>query len=255
MRMNTIKTFPTSEILFQTAAKDFVQRTTQAVKARGICNVVLSGVNTPKSFFACLTHATFASHIPWQHIRFFFGDERYVPANDPASNYHRAQTFLFSKIPVPPENIFRIPTTELAHATAATQHYAQILRDLFYLPEGQFPPFDITYLGLGDNAHTASLMPNTPLVEKYCGAHAQQDKLVASLWVEALAMYPIPLTPPAINHSDAIIFLIEGENKAAAVQKVLEGEKNPLKYPAQLIKNAIWFLDRAAASQLTRSHT
>lgn len=250
--MDSITVFLTSDNLFQAAAEDFAVRTLRVIEKKGICNVVLSGGNTPKKFFDALVNYDDknAKKIAWDKIRFFFGDERYVPLNDPQSNYHTAQQFLFSKVAIPMGNIYAVPT-ELDSAAASAEQYEKILRELFHLKASEWPAFDITYLGMGDNGHTASLMPFTDLVESYIRDNSD-NLLVASLWVEPLKMFRITLTPPAINHSDYIVFLVEGEAKAPALKEVFEIKKEPLKYPAILIKNAVWFVDQAAASMLSR---
>jgi 6-phosphogluconolactonase len=200
----------------------------------------LSGGNTPKHFFDALSHIEFCRHqTPWRQIQFFFGDERYVAADDPASNYHMAYEHLFAKVPVRTDYIYPIPT-DIQDPKIAAQKYAEMIKNVC---------FDLLYLGLGDDAHTASLMPQSTAL------NASPDQTVVALWVEKLNMYRITLTPIALNNSHDIIFLVTGTNKAAAVQAVLEGVQNPEQYPAQLIhckygKN-IWYLDQAAAAELS----
>ena len=244
--------FSSSDELFKVAAEDFILKSSKSIKEKGVCNIVLAGGNTPKKFFeTVLKLASENKKIAWDKMRFFFGDERYVPADDPQSNYFTAQQFLFSKVPVLQQNIFRIPT-ELVNAAECAKQYEETLRKLFSLKDFQWPAFDITYLGMGDNGHTASLMPFTDFVSEYVQHPDVSPKIVASMWVEALKMFRITLTPPAINHSQHIIFLVEGESKASALKEVLEKRNNPVQYPALLIKNAVWFVDQAAASQLEK---
>lgn len=237
-----IKIFPDLPDLFQTAAKDFAQRAMERIDQKDLFNIAISGGNTPKSFFEILAQ----QKIPWEKIRFFFTDERYVPVDDTENNYHMADQYLFSKISIPRENIFRIPT-EFKNPEEAVKEYEMILRKAFCIAETdhQFPGFDIVYLGLGDDGHTASLMPFSKLVFK-------KHQLVASLWVPKLKMYRITLTPSAINHSESIIFLVTGANKASAVSAVLEGKYEPDRYPGQLIDETegktIWYLDQTAAN-------
>lgn len=243
-----ITTFSQPESLFQTAAKDFFTRATAAIQEKGYCNVVLSGGQTPKKFYtAVVNNVALSQKMAWGKIRFFFGDERYVAADDPQSNYHTAKEYLFSKLPIAQENIFRMPT-ELPNAMETAKQYETTLKKIF---TSAWPTFDITYLGMGDNGHTASLMPFTDLVKDYID-HPGDELLpwVAGLWVAALKMYRITLTPPAINHSKHIIFLVEGIEKAAALKEVLIHQNNPLQYPAIMIQQAHWFVDTAAASQL-----
>ena len=251
--MNEIFQFSNSPDLFDTAAKNFMDRSLAAVKEKGVFTVVLSGGETPKLFFDCLsTVEDYKKNIPWQHIRFFFGDERYVSHDDINSNYHTAYEHLFSRVPVKSENIYPIPTHRTDPAEAA-KDYEKTLRIALQISDHALPEFDAVYLGLGANAHTASLMPLSDVVMHYA-QNKINDQLVASLWLPEQNMYRITLTPKAINNSLDIIFLVSGENKAAAVWNVLEGSYDPEHYPAQLIQSAhgktFWYLDNLAARKL-----
>jgi 6-phosphogluconolactonase len=254
-RNNKVTIFHNAQDLFQFAAEDFMHRALTAIADKGVFSVVLSGGNTPKLFFDTLAGIKFyKNNIPWQQIQFFFGDERYVPANDVESNYHMAYEHLFSKVPIHPENIHRI-LTEFKDPKEAAADYEKALRKVFFIKDDAFPSFDLLYLGLGDDAHTASLMPFSDVVTYYTknsSPHAH-NKLVASIFTTELS-HRITLTPTAINHAKNIIFLVVGKNKAAAAQKVLEGQINPQHYPAQLIRcvdnQTIWYLDKEAAKKL-----
>ncbi len=249
--------FPDAATLFAAAAKDFETRAINAVKAKGLFDVVLAGGNTPKAFYEAVTRLTdYKNRIPWQYIRFFFGDERYVPADDKQSNYHLAYEYLFSKAPINPESIYRIPT-EFEQPDAAASAYDSLLRKVLRLADNTLLPFDLVYLGLGDDAHTASLMPASAVV-KHAAENPLQDTnhpLAAALQLPASGLYRITLTPNAINHSQQIIFLVNGANKATAVWEALAGPRNPAEVPAQLIHCAhgstLWYLDQLAASQLS----
>jgi 6-phosphogluconolactonase len=255
-----ITIFTNANDLFQFAAKDFSQRASAAVNDKGIFSVVLAGGNTPKLFFDTLTDIEYyKKNIPWQQIQFFFGDERYVPSDDAESNYYMAYEHLFSKVPVNPKNIYRIPT-EFNDPKNAAKNYEQTLRRVFHIKDNAIPQFDLLYLGLGDNAHTASLMPLSDIV-KYYAERSLSDKnnqLVASLFVSESNMYRITLTPNVINNAKDIIFLVTGSNKATAVWKVLEDQTDPLHNPAQLIHSVhgktIWYLDQLAAKKLSISN-
>ncbi len=244
---NKIIIFSSSQDLFKTAVEDFVRLAIAAVTEKGEFTVVLSGGNTAKLFFNAFVEDETKQRIPWPQIKFFFGDERYVPADDPESNYHSAQELLFSKVAVPAENIYRIPT-EFSDPKASAEAYEKTIRE--------FPQFDLVYLGLGDDGHTASLMPYSDVV-KACPESGAQDKnsrWVESLWVPHLKMYRITLTPCAINRSAGVCFMVTGVSKAPAVAQTLEGPVDPQRYPAQLIQCAeekvIWYLDQAAAEKL-----
>jgi 6-phosphogluconolactonase len=253
---NEITVFSSPNDLFQFAAKDFACRALAAVKDKGIFSVALAGGNTPKLFFDTLTGVEdYKNNIPWQQIQFFFGDERYVSADNAESNYRMAYERLFSKAPVNPKNIYRI-STEFSDPKDAAKDYEQTLRKVFHIKGNALPAFDLLYLGLGEDAHTASLMPLSDVVMDYA-KNPLRDKhnaLVVSTFVAELNMYRITLTPTAINRAKNIIFLVTGKNKANAVWKSLKGQTDPLHYPAQLIHSVygktIWYLDQAAAGQV-----
>lgn len=257
-RNNEIYILPNLKDLFLRVAEDFTHRAIAAVQTRDEFTVVLPGGNTPKLLFTTLVETKFyRDKIPWHKIKFFFGDERYVPLDDVESNYHMVNQYLFSKVPVLVENIYRIPT-ELSNPNLAAKDYEQTLYSIFHLKEKQFPKFDLVYLGLGEDGHTASLMPQSEVVVNYCnsdpGNAPEKYRLVVALWLQKTNKYRITLTPAAINNAANVVFLVTGENKAEAVREVLEGPLNPKKYPAQLIHclndKTIWYLDQTAASKL-----
>ncbi len=240
-----IKIFPNAPDLFKAAAADFMHRVIETLERKSAFTVVLSGGNTANFFLDSLV-MYYKEHIPWDQIHFFWGDERYVPMEDAESNYHMAYEHLFSKADIPAKNIHRIPT-EFEDPKQAAQQYELTLRKFFNLNGEAYPKFDLVYLGLGENAHTASLMP-------FSDALTASKQLVTSLWVPELNRYRITLTAHTFNQSLSIIFLVSGENKKLAVWDVLEGPLLPEHYPAQLIQSlhgkTIWYLDKAAAGKL-----
>lgn len=253
-----LKIFPTSVDLFEAAVVDFIRCADAAVAAQGVFTVVLSGGNTAKFFFDALVASERRQRrIPWRRIKFFFGDERYVPADEAESNYFSAKECLFSKVAVLAENIYRMPT-EFDDPKMGAKKYAETIRRVFHLDNGELPKFDLVYLGLGEDGHTASLMPGSEIVKNYAENTVldENDPLVTALWAPQQQMYRITLTPGAINHSAGISFLVTGINKASAVQHTLEGPWQPQQYPAQLIhcanENLIWYLDQQAAGNIGR---
>ena len=253
-KQQEITIFPDANELFQFAAKDFSRRAAIEVRDKGQFTVVLSGGKTPELFFDALSSSDlYKENIPWADIHFFFGDERYVASDDRQSNYNTAYEHLFAKLPINPNNVFRIPTDLDSPATSANE-YERILKN--FSKANDCPRFDLVYLGLGTNAHTASLMPSSDIVRLYA-EHERIDKdskLVVSLYDTDSGMYRITLTPLALNNSSNIIFLVTGKNKQNAVYEVLTGNAEPLHYPAQLIHSihgqTIWYLDAAAAGKL-----
>lgn len=252
--LKNIHLFYDQKELFNAAAFDFKERAIHAVAKQGRFTVALSGGDTPKHFFNALIQIK--NDIPWEKIQFYFGDERYVSWQDAESNYKNAYDYLFSKLPIQIKNIYPIPTN-LSDPNEAAKIYAKTLCRALPFKKNKLPFFDLIYLGLGDDAHTASLMPSSELVKLYSKkptTHINEESLVASVWVPALNMYRITLTPPMINNSDMIIFMVTGIKKQYAVHNVLEGSYDPIIYPAQLIhdhdKN-VWYLDKLAAAQLS----
>jgi 6-phosphogluconolactonase len=243
----SLKVFPSAEQLFHFVAQDFSRRAIEAVCTRGRFCVVLSGGETPKSFFDILAQESdLRETTPWKQIFFFFGDERYVPIDDERSNYRAANEHLFSKLPIEPDHIFPISTT-FQEPDRAAQEYENTIRSVFHLPDDAFPAFDFVYLGLGEDAHTASLMPGSE-------ALLDSGRLVVAVSLPNGEEYRVTLTPKTINHAKVIAFLVIGEKKASAVREVLEGPRDPRRLPAQLIRSiegeTLWLLDIAAGLKL-----
>src|SRR5207248_9403854 len=131
-----------------------------------------------------------------------FSDERYVPADDPESNYGMANETLLSKVPVPKENIFPVPT-DAGSAEAAAAMYEQTLRSFFKLKAGELPRFDLILLGMGPDGHTASLFPGTAALE-------ENQRLVVANWVEKFNTYRVTFTFPVLNNAASVVFLVSG---------------------------------------------
>jgi 6-phosphogluconolactonase len=241
-----LRRLTTPQDLFQAAAEEVLRAATRAVAERGRFTIALSGGSTPRNMYTLIA-ANAATTLPWDRMFFFFGDERHVPPDDPDSNYRMANESLLAKIPVPPANVFRIPA-ENPDADAAAGMYEQTLRKFFALAPGEFPRFDLILLGIGPDGHTASLFPETAALQ-------EKTRLVVANWVEKLDTSRITLTLPVLNHARCVAFLVSGIDKAAALHEVLEGKAPAEKYPSKLVQPSegklIWFVDRAAASELS----
>lgn len=228
-----------------TALADFVvTKANEAIQQHGRFSFVLSGGSSPKKLFELLASDRYREQIDWTNVFFFFGDERYVPADHIDSNFLMAKKALFDALQISPGQIFRMKT-ELAPDEAALA-YEKDLQAYFF---NNLVRFDLVLLGLGDDAHTASLFPHTSVLQ-------EKTSLVKALYIDKVKMNRITLTAPCINQAAAIAFLVYGPSKAEAIQHVLEGEQNIQEYPAQLIRpnggSLHWFLDEAAASRLTK---
>jgi 6-phosphogluconolactonase len=240
-----LRRLTTPQDLFQAAAEEFIRAATESIAKRGRFTVALSGGSTPKNMYALIA-ANASTTLPWAQMFFFWGDERHVPPDDPESNYRMAYEALLSKVPVPAENIFRVPT-ENPDATVAAATYDQTLRKFFEVAQGEFPRFDLILLGLGPDGHTASLFPETAALQ-------EKSQLVVANWVEKFKTNRITFTLPVLNAARCVAFLVSGIDKAAVLREVLESDASGEKYPSKLVRPSdgklIWFVDRAAASEL-----
>ncbi len=208
---------------------------------------VLSGGGSPKRLYELLTSEKYKKRLEWDKTFFFFGDERFVPAGDQERNSLMAKNTLFDHLNTKEDHIFKVDTSNTPEM-AASKYEKDIIGHF-----GKKPVvFDLILLGLGDDAHTASLFPGTPILE-------EKEAGIRSVYLEDKNTHRISMTYPLINQAREIAFLAFGENKSDAAHQVLKGERNTKKYPAQLIKsesgNTEWFLDKAAASRLERSKT
>lgn len=204
----------------------------EAIAKRGFFAVALAGGGTPKVFYEGLATAD----LPWDKFYVFWGDERYVPADHPDSNYRMAKEALLDRVPIPTQQIFPFPT-QSGNPQADASTYGDRLRKVF---QTSVPTMDCTLLGVGTDGHTASLFPDTEALNSQ-----------ASVAVGSKSGEPrLTLTYPSLNASRRIVFWIAGEGKAEIVSKLLMSDEG---LPAQRIQPAgdlIWMLDRAAASKL-----
>ena len=241
-----VRRLTTPQDLFQAAAEEIIRDAADAVAQRGRFTIALSGGSTPRNLYTLIA-ANASASLPWDQMFFFWGDERHVPSGDPESNYRMARETLLSKIRVPAANIFPIPA-ENPDASVAAESYEQTLRKFFDVASGEFPRFDLILLGMGPDGHTASLFPETAALQ-------EKSRLVVANWVEKLKTSRITLTLPVLNAARCVAFLVSGTDKAAVLREVLEGNGPAEKYPSKLVRpgegKLIWFVDRAAASELS----
>ena len=231
--------FDTPDEVIKALADFFIDTANNAIKKNGECSIVLSGGNSPKKLYELLTTPVYKNKTDWTKFWFFFGDERYVPFTDKDNNGLMAKQALFDSLSIDAAKIFYI-NTGLTPDAAADDYAKKIITHFGDKPV----QFDLILLGLGDNAHTASLFPHTNVLH-------EKKALMRAVSVDELNSYRISMTAPLINEAHEIVFLVYGAAKAEAVRHVLKGEKNIEDYPAQLIGTADesvhWFLDKAAA--------
>jgi 6-phosphogluconolactonase len=204
--------------------------------------VALSGGSTPKPLYQHLAEAPLRDRFPWDRAEFVFGDERFVHPGDPASNFGMACAAFLNHVPVPAAHIHPVPTENVTLDEAVAQYEATLVA----LNGGPTldparPLLDVTLLGLGDDGHTASLIPGQPVLNE------------RTHWVAAVGHgRPEPritLTYPPLESSGATVFLVSGEGKRAILDQVLSG---PSDVPAGRLApkgELFWFVDRAAAGR------
>jgi 6-phosphogluconolactonase len=236
------------------AARYFARLADQYCIGSGRFTVALSGGSTPRKMYSILAEEPFLDTVPWSSIYFFWGDERCVLPSHEDSNYRMAHETLLSKVPVPPENICRVPT-ELEGPERIAEEYSARLTQFFLTggsrsqtaPLSHVPRFDLVLLGMGPDGHTASLFPHT-------SALGESARIAVANYVEKLDVHRITLTAATINNARNVTFVAGGEDKAETLKNVIEGSYQPEVYPSQLIHprngTLLWMVDEAAARLL-----
>jgi 6-phosphogluconolactonase len=191
-----------------------------ALQEQGRFTIALAGGGTPKPLYEALS----TQDLPWDKIHVFWGDERYVPADHPDSNQGMARSAWLDKVDIPSANIHPMPTDGATPAADAEKHEAQ-LREFFGLQAGTFPDFDVILLGIGDDAHTASLFPHTDALQV-------KDRLVTVGNKDGQPR--ITFTAPLINHAHCVMFLVAGASKRPALAQIFAPDADDLTYPARL---------------------
>ena len=225
------ETFPDIPSLQQGLTDSFVELAHRVISENGVFRVSLSGGSTPRRVYEMLAERD----LPWDLIHLFWGDERNVPYDHADSNFAMVRTTLLSKVDIPQENIHPVPVDVQSPAKAAEQ-YDQILQDHF--GDGM-PKWDLVLLGMGDDAHTASLFPETIALN-------EQNRRFVENWVPKFDAFRYTTTFPAIESGKNIWFMIGGKAKREALQHVLFGPRNVELYPSQRIKPTRWFVDAQA---------
>lgn len=222
------------------AGADFL--CTLAASRAGRTIVALSGGNTPKPLYALLAREPIETRMPWDRVHFVLGDERFVPPSEPASNYGMVRAAFLDHVPVPAENVHPVETQGITLDEAAVR-YEAMLKGLYGADtfEPGRPLLNLTFLGLGGDGHTASLLPGEPALQV-------RDRWVAPV-PKGRAEERITLTYPALNSSEVVAFLVSGEGKREILDKILSGDDS---FPASHIRaqgEVLWFVDRTAAGR------
>jgi 6-phosphogluconolactonase len=203
--------------------------------ARYPFRLVLSGGSTPRATYQLLA----CKDLDWDCCEIFFSDERFVPPEHPDSNYRMARETLMAGYNVKPRKIFAIPTDGSLQSCA--DRYDEALRQQYGAGtlEADVPLFHLTLLGLGEDGHTASLLPGQPVLEE-C------ERWAAPV-AHGRAEPRITLTYPALNSSALILFLVSGSAKRDALAQARAGA-----LPAGGLRprgEIVWLADEAAAGE------
>jgi 6-phosphogluconolactonase len=243
----TYKILPGSEALARAMAEQLLAAAQEAVAARGVARIAISGGNTPKRTFEMLADpaATEFSVFPWDKTDLFWVDERCVPPDDKDSNYRMTKLALLEKVPLAADHVFRIEG-ELDPELAAAR-YESAIRNRFRLEGAELPTFDLVALGMGPDGHTASLFPHT------AGIH-ELTRIAIANHVPQKETWRVTLTSPVINQGRKVVFLIGGTDKAEVLSSVLGKAYDPETWPSQVIQpksgQLLMLLDQAAAAKL-----
>ncbi len=196
--------------------------------------LAVSGGRGAARLFPLLAGDEFRSRLDWSRVALFFADERAVPPDDPESNYRLARELLVEPLRIPASNVHRM-RVEAGDLDAAAREYDALLAE----------PLDFLVLGLGENAHTASLMPGSPLLLEF------------GRRVAAVTDSPKPpprrltITPRTIGEAREVAVFVTGADKAAAVAACLDEDHVVQEVPGTLLRSFAWYLDREAAGRIT----
>lgn len=208
-----------------------------ALAARRRATLLLSGGGTPAPIYRELAKA---ERIPWEQVHLFWGDERWVPPDDPESNFRLVNETLLVPLGLAPDapTVHRFPTSLTPAEDAAM--YEQNLRLFFGLASGEVPLFDLVLLGMGEDGHTASLFPDSVALQ-------ERERLAVANPLPTQGTVRLTVTFPVLNAARHRFVLVRGASKAPIVAAVLvDGEA---RYPIQHLnpQETTWFLDQEAA--------
>lgn len=218
-----LRIFSDPETLSRAAAQAIAAYIQSAIQKQDRFSLVLAGGNTPRMLYAALA-AEFDRSIPWERVQLFWGDERYVPHDDPLSNYRLVRETLLDRIPIPSQNVHPMPTA-FPQPDDAARAYEMALHEYFPPP---WPRFDLVLLGIGADGHTASLFPGSPALE-------ERQRWVTAVRAPAEPPQRLTLTMPAILQSAGVYFLVVGRDKAPALGDAVAGLRDWNHHPAAMV--------------------
>ena len=238
--MTTFTVLPDPAGVATTTADRFVEIATAAIDENRIFRVALSGGGTPKAVYPLLLEPARRDAVDWSRVEFFWGDERAVPPDHPESNFGVAYQMLIAQLPnIRPERVHRMPA-EASELDAAALGYESELRLAFDARGDDPPAFDLNWLGMGPDGHTASLFPGTPAVD-------EEERWVVGNYVPHMDAWRMTLTFPVLKAARRTIMVLSGEDKVDALRAVRAGGSG---LPAERVsgEGVEWIVDAAAAA-------
>ncbi|MGH2402283.1 MAG: 6-phosphogluconolactonase [Candidatus Limnocylindria bacterium] len=223
----------------EVTADRFVSAARAAIDERGIFRVALSGGGTPKQVYPLLLEPPRRDAVDWGAVEFFWGDERAVPPDHPDSNFGVAYGMLISQLPgVRPDRIHRMPAEAPDIDAAALSHESELR--LAFGARGDDPPaFDLIWLGMGPDGHTASLFPGSDGLD-------EDERWVIGNFAPSQDAWRMTLTFPVLNAGRDVLFVVTGPDKADALREIRAGGSS---LPAARVRGGQveWLIDAAAA--------
>ena len=213
----------------------------RAIGERGAFRIALSGGSTPKLVYPMLLEPSRRERVDWSRVEFFWGDERSVPPDHPESNFGVAYGMLISPLPgVRPDRVHRMQA-EAPDLDAAALSYESELRLEFDARGDEPPAFDLIWLGMGPDGHTASLFPASAALD-------QEERWVVANWSPGQEAWRMTLTFPVLNAGREVIVVATGEDKAGALRAIRAGGSG---LPAERVSgdHVEWIVDAAAAGE------
>jgi 6-phosphogluconolactonase len=237
-----VRILPSPADLAEEAVGVFVTAAKEAIGARGVFHVALSGGSTPRALHELLARESLRRKVDWKRVRFFWGDERCVPPDSDRSNYRMARETILEPLRIPAEHVFRMRGEEAPRAAA--ELYEEVLaREL----GTEWPRLDLIYLGLGPDGHTLSLFPGTRALE-------ERSRKVVANYVPKFREWRLTLTYPAVNAARRAAFLAEGETKRDPAARILRRKPGYRDLPASGVRlrggQLLWLLDQEAGRDL-----
>lgn len=233
----TLHIFRQPDHLYRECAEQILAMARKVLQHQEHFHIALAGGTTPRGLYEQLSSYG-ESFKEWDKLRFYFGDERSVPADHDESNYRMADESLFQPLAIDAAAVHRIPGER--EPEEVVKHYTEVLEAL--PRENDLPRFDLILLGMGADGHVASLFPGTSLLR-------ERQQQVGAAWVEKLDTWRYSLTLPVLNNARRIFLLVSGAKKADVVRHVIHGADEAEPLPVELLDHGRveWYLDSAAA--------